>query len=140
MAHTHCWIQYTLLFINGSGYQPYETLGSIDAHFNGGQYVENGVYYGYLSGTEDACDQAIRSLYAFGGREVTYEELTDVIYRLQPINSIPTRPEETPKYIGPVMFDDEGLIIRELSETEWSAPVIPNRLSLTAPEVVLVTT
>lgn len=139
-THAHCWIQYTLLVINGAGYQPYETLSAINVHFSGGMYAENGIYYGHLSGASDACAQAIRSLNAFGGREVTQEELTEVIYRLEPINSIILRPEDTINYIGPVMFDDEGYVVREWSLTEWSAPVVPNRLSFTAPAVTIATT
>lgn len=139
MAHTHCWVEYTLLYLNGSGHQPYETIAALGAHFEGGQYVHDGVYYGLLHGTDDECHRAVRAMTAFGAREIEHDELIEIIYSTQPINTPVPQFDNTLSYMGPVIINEDGIITRELSNTEWSAPVVPVLLHLDAPPIQIST-
>lgn len=140
MAHTHCWVEYTLLYLNGSGHQPYETIAALGAHFEGGQYVHDGVYYGLLNGTDDQCHRAVRAMSAFGAREIEHDELIEIIYSTQPINTPVTASDMTTYYLGPVIIQEDGNIVRELSIVEWSAPTVPQHLHMDAPNITISTT
>lgn len=114
------WIEYSLIVLDGSGIQPYETLVPLGANFDGGYYVENGRYRGRLSGTEEQVANALVSLAIFGVKTLTPEEMGAIVERMVPTNTLQEFLSDEPaQYIGPVTFTEDLQIRRELSSTPF---------------------
>ena len=115
------WIEYSLLFLNGQGTQPYETLAALDAHFDGGYYTENGRYRGRLTCDENRLVDTVASITVFGARILTNDELLTIVERVQPINSVTMQiPNDTDVlYLGPASLDDELRVVRPTSPTPF---------------------
>lgn len=120
----HQWIEYSLVYMNGLGQQPYETLVPLSVHFDGGHFVEAGRYRGRLSGTEEQIANAVLSLAMFGVRELTTDDILAIAERLVPTNSTGSAPHaretDTPQYIGPATLDEELRVVRATSDTPFS--------------------
>ena len=116
------WIEYSLLFLNGQGLQPYETFGQLGAQFDGGQFVENGRYRGRLTCETDALTSTLASATIFGAAIVSNADIIAIVERMQPINSTlqPHPGDETPLYLGPVSLGDDLQIVREISPTPFA--------------------
>jgi hypothetical protein len=115
------WIEYSLLFLNGQGTQPYETLAALGAHFDGGYYTETGRYRGRLTCDADRLADIVASLSIFGARILTTDELLTIVERVQPINSVTMEvPNDTDVlYLGPASLDDELRVVRPTSPTPF---------------------
>lgn len=115
------WIEYSLVVLNGSGNQPYETLVPLGVGFDGGYYVENGRYRGRLSGTQEQIDNAVRSLAMFGVQVLTNDEILAIVERVAPTNSVVSAnlPDGVDQYLGPASLTDTLEITRSLSSTPF---------------------
>ena len=114
------WIEYSLVWLNGSGNQPYETLVPLGVNFDGGHLVQNGRYYGKLFGTQAQIDVALASLAIFAAVAVSD---ADVIARAEltsPVNTeVRDLPTETVQYLGPASLDSDGTLVRAFAEVPW---------------------
>lgn len=115
------WIEYSLVVLNGSGNQPYETLVPLGVDFDGGHYVENGRYRGRLSGTQEQIDNALRSLAMFGVQALTETDILAIVERVAPTNSLVRSglPQGEEQYLGPASLTDTLEITRPLSSTPF---------------------
>ena len=114
------WIEYSHVWLNGSGLQPYETLVPLGVDFDGGHYTAGGRYRGRLSGTSEQIENAVLSLSLFGVKSLTAEELLVIVENVQPTNSLQrSLPSETEQYLGPATLDAELRVNRALSETPF---------------------
>lgn len=115
------WIEYSLVVLNGSGLQPYETLVPLGVNFDGGYYVENGRYRGRLSGTQEQIDNALRSLVMFGVQPLTESDILGIVERVAPTNSLVqgATPDAPEQYLGPASLTDTLEITRPLSATPF---------------------
>lgn len=118
----HQWIEYSLLYLNGSGIQPYETLIPLGVRFDGGHYVENGRYRGRLSGTTDQINNALLSLAVFGVLPLSPNDILQVVERMVPTNTQrQERPDDQqpPTYLGPATLNADLEIVREHRNTPF---------------------
>lgn len=116
----HQWIEYSLVWLNGSGNQPYETLVPLGVNFDGGHLVQNGRYYGKLSGTQEQIDIALSSLAIFGVSPVADADVLVRAELLSPVNTeVHNHPNETVQYLGPATMV-EGQIVRAVSASPWN--------------------
>lgn len=116
------WIEYSLIFLNGQGIQPYETLVPLGVNFDGGHYVQEGRYRGRLSGNALQIENAVASLGMFGTRVLSDADILAIVEECTPTNTqINTdRPDNnTPKYIGPPSLDVDGRVVRTTSDTPF---------------------
>lgn len=114
------WIEYSLVWLNGSGNQPYETLVPLGVSFDGGHLVQNGRYYGKLSGTQEQIDNAVASLAIFGVAPIADADVLVRAELLSPVNTeAQDRPNEGTQYLGPATMV-EGNIVRELAAEPWN--------------------
>lgn len=121
------WIEYSLLWIDGLGIQPYETLQSIGAHFDGGHYTQSGRYRGRLitdSTTHRAA--ALSSLSVFGAQTLSNTQICDIVETVTPTNTqIGNELGGPTRYIGPPTLDAELNVVRALSNTPFNVPPRP---------------
>ncbi len=114
------WIEYSLVWLNGSGNQPYETLVPFGVNFDGGHLVQNGRYYGKLSGTQEQIDIALSSLVIFGVAPIADADVLVRAELLSPVNTEEHRlPNEAIQYLGPATMV-EGEIVRAVSASPWN--------------------
>jgi len=81
------YIKYNLLSINGTGHQPGSQAALFNVTFDGGFYVKNGVYFGYLEGEEENLNNAINGMKAFGVVELTVEQAKSHVDNVLPVGS-----------------------------------------------------
>lgn len=114
------WIEYSLVWLNGSGNQPYETLVPLGVNFDGGHLVQNGRYYGRLSAdTQEQLDIAVASLAIFGAAVIADVDVLARVELLTPTNTeVSPHPDASVQYIGPASLVD-GNIVREMASEPW---------------------
>lgn len=116
----HQWIEYSLIVLNGSGNQPYETLVPLGVNFDGGYYVENGRYRGRLSGTQEQINNALLSLNIFGVQSLSESDILTIVERVAPTNSlVRNMPHGDEQYLGPASLTETLEITRALSSTPF---------------------
>jgi len=69
------YVKYDLKWTGGLGEQPYQLIADNGAEFDGGVFLKDGVYFGYVLGEDDVCKKAIEAcLKDYKMEEITQEQ------------------------------------------------------------------
>lgn len=82
------YVIYNLIWENGIGTQPYQTLVPFNVGFDGGVLVKNDTYFGYMHGADEQCVSAISGSAAFNMKELTEAEALNFFSEVVPLNTV----------------------------------------------------